>query len=245
MTDLEGRVALISGGSRGQGAAHARRLGEAGARVVLGDVLDEEGEATASGLRDAGIDATYAHLDVTSLAEWTDLVARTEQRYGHLDILLNNAGIVHLADAVEETEAGFDRIMAVNAKGVFLGMKVAVPAMRRAGGGAIVNTSSVYGLVGAAEYLSYNASKAAVLLMTKSAALAYADDNIRVNAICPGTVYTPQQASEPVGHVLVATPMKRGADPREISDSVYYLVSESSSFVTGTTLVIDGGFMAH
>jgi 3alpha(or 20beta)-hydroxysteroid dehydrogenase len=245
MSTLEGKVVLISGGARGQGASHGRRLGEAGARVVLADVLDDAGAQTAEELRASGIDATYEHLDVTSLDDWRRVVQRAEERHGRLDTLINNAGIVHLANAVEESEEDFDRTMAVNAKGVFLGMKAGIPAMQRAGGGAIVNISSVYGIVGAPEYLAYNASKAAVLLMTRSAALAHAKDGIRINAICPGTVYTPQQASEPVGHVLAATPMERGADPREISQGVLFLVSDASSFVTGTTLVMDGGFLAH
>ncbi len=245
---LTGKVALISGAARGQGASHAELFAEEGARVVLGDVLDEEGEATARALQERGFDVTYVHLDVTRSGDWADAVALAEQRYGSLSILVNNAGILGMPSVLEETEEHWAQVIAVNQTGVFLGMKAAIPALQRAGGGSIINTSSIWGLVGAEEYIAYQASKGAVALMTKSAALTHVGDNIRVNSVCPGLVLTPMSAEEGPEverAVAEATPMKRGAQPREISYGVLFLASDESSYVTGIDLVIDGGFLAQ
>ncbi|MEU9823050.1 SDR family NAD(P)-dependent oxidoreductase [Pseudonocardia alni] len=249
MSRLAGKVVVITGGARGQGAAHGARLGAEGAVIVLTDVLDAEGEATAQALREDGVTAAYHHLDVTSAEGWAEVVAKVESEHGRLDVLVNNAGVTHLADAVAETEEGWDRSMDINAKGTFLGVRAAVPAMLRAGGGSIVNISSVYGIAAAAAYISYNASKAAVIGITKSAALAYAEQGIRVNAIAPGAVLTPMLKEEiatgkPL-QVLGNTPQKRGAEPEEISAGVLFLASDEASFVTGETLVMDGGYLAR
>lgn len=245
---LEGKVALISGAARGQGAAHAKRFVEEGAKVVLGDVRDEEGEATAAELAGAGHEAVYTHLDVTRDADWKAAVALAEERFGKLDVLVNNAGILGMPPILEETEEHWNQVIEVNQTGVFLGMRAAIPAMQRAGGGSIVNTSSIWGLVGGDDYLAYQATKGAVVLMTKSVALTHAADGIRANSVCPGLVLTPMSAEEGPeveAAVAAATPMKRGAQPEEISHGLVYLASDESSFVTGTELVIDGGFLAQ
>lgn len=245
---LTGKVALISGGARGQGAAHGELFAEQGAAVVLADVLDEEGAATAARLTERGFSVSYAHLDVTSDADWRSVVADIEAHHGKLDILVNNAGILGMPSILDETEEHWNQVIAVNQTGVFLGMRAAIPAMQRGGGGSIINTSSIWGLAGAEEYIAYQATKGAVALMSKSAALTYVDDGIRVNSICPGLVLTPMSAEEGPEverAVAEATPMKRGAEPREISFGVLYLASDESSYVTGTELIIDGGFLAQ
>ena len=237
---LSGRTALITGGARGQGAAHARRLCEEGACVVFGDVLDDLGEQHAAGLRADGHDARYVHLDVTSPAQW-DAAVRS---CGRLDVLVNNAGIVRIAPVVEETDDGWLSTLAVNATGVFYGMRAAIPALRRAGGGSIINIASIYGPVGAAGYVAYTASKGAVLAMTKVAALEHAQDRIRVNAICPGPVRTPMSAEEGDASVDV-TPLRRRAEPHEISSAVAFLASDDAVYITGAELAVDGGYLAR
>ncbi len=245
---VEDKVALITGASRGQGAAHAALLAREGASVVLADVLDEEGAATTAALVDDGLSASYVHLDVTQDADWRAAVALAEERYGKLDVLVNNAGVHGMPGILEETDEHWDRVVAINQTGVFLGMRAAIPAMQRAGGGSIVNISSIWGAVGAEANIAYQASKGAVLQMTRSAALSYVGDGIRANSVCPGLVLTPMLDDEGPGveaAVAALTPMKRGAQAQEISPGVLYLASEESSFVTGTELVIDGGFLAQ
>jgi NAD(P)-dependent dehydrogenase (short-subunit alcohol dehydrogenase family) len=246
---VAGKVALISGGARGQGAAHARLLAEEGAAVVLGDILDAEGEAVAAELSGDGLDARYRHLDVTSAADWEAAAALAESELGGLDILVNNAGIVgSTASVAEETPEGWKTLIDVNQTGVLLGMKVALGPMRRRGGGSIVNISSIWGKVGTEEYIGYQATKGAVRLMTKSAALTYAPDKIRVNSVLPGLVMTPMLDDEPeesIAELARTTPLGRGAEPREISYGVLYLASDESAFVTGIDLVIDGGFLTR
>jgi NAD(P)-dependent dehydrogenase (short-subunit alcohol dehydrogenase family) len=246
---LSGKVALITGGARGQGASHGELFAEEGAKVVLGDVLDEAGERHAAGLRARGFDVLYDRLDVASDGDWRAGVGLAEREFGRLDILVNNAGIVGTTcGVVDETIDGWQQILTVNQTGVFLGMKHAIPAMRRAGGGSIVNTSSIWGVAGTKAYIGYQATKAAVRLMTKSAALTHACDNIRVNTVCPGLVMTPMLEDEPeesIAAVIAATPLRRGAQPREISYGVLFLASDEASYVTGTELTIDGGFLAQ
>jgi 3alpha(or 20beta)-hydroxysteroid dehydrogenase len=241
MRRLEGRIALVTGGARGQGASHAERLAREGARVVTVDVLDEPGEETAARLRGDGLDVAYHHLDVTDPAGWRDVVAGCER----LDVLVNNAGIIHVAPLVEEPLDAWNRLLAVNATGTLLGMQAAIPVMRAAGRGAIVNVASIFGITGAEGYVAYTASKAAIVAMTKTAALEHAADGIRVNAICPGGVSTPMNEDEPEGGVVPLTPLGRRAHVSEISGAVAYLASDDASFVTGTELVIDGGYLAR
>jgi NAD(P)-dependent dehydrogenase (short-subunit alcohol dehydrogenase family) len=185
---------------------------------------------------------------VTSPEDWQRAVALTEERFGKLTLLVNNAGIFSEAGAVDETETRWQQVIDVNQTGVFLGMKYTVPAMRRAGGGSIVNISSVLGLGGVEDWIAYQASKGAIVMMTRSAALSYAQDGIRVNTVCPGIVQTPMwEAEDPKVRErdLEFTPMRRAARPEEISLGVLYLASDDASFVTGTELAIDGGYLAQ
>jgi NAD(P)-dependent dehydrogenase (short-subunit alcohol dehydrogenase family) len=245
---VAGKVALVTGGARGQGAAHGELLAEEGASVILADVRDDLGEAHAASLRDRGAQVSYRHLDVSDAAQWDECVEFTETEHGLLNVLVNNAGIVSLAGAADENEKTWDEVIAVNQKGVWLGMKYAIPAMRRAGGGSIINTSSIWGVVGSEDYIAYQASKGAVTLMTKSAALTHAKEGIRVNSVVPGLVMTPmaeEEGEESNNAVIAMTPMGRGAEAREISFGVLFLASDEASFVTGSELVIDGGFLAQ
>jgi 3alpha(or 20beta)-hydroxysteroid dehydrogenase len=241
MKRLDGRVAIVTGGARGQGASHAERLAREGATVVGVDVLDAAGEETAERLRADGLDVAYRHLDVTDPAAWKAVMGDLQR----LDVLVNNAGIIHVAPLVEETLEAWNGLLAVNATGTLLGMQAAIPAMRATGGGSIVNVASIFGVTGSEGYVAYTASKAAIIAMTRTAALEHAADGIRVNAICPGGVSTPMNESEPEGGVVPLTPLGRRAHASEISGAVAYLASDDASFVTGTELVIDGGYLAR
>ncbi|MDA0171474.1 SDR family oxidoreductase [Solirubrobacter taibaiensis] len=227
-------IALITGGARGQGASHAERLAAEGYEVIIGDVLDDLGEETAARL---GI--AYRHLDVTNPDDWAAAVPE------RLDVLVNNAGIIHVNPLVEETLEAWNRLIAVNQTGTLLGMQAAIPAMRANGRGSIINVASIFGVTGSEGYIAYTASKAAIIAMTKTAALELATDGIRVNAICPGGVSTPMNASEPEGGVVPLTPLGRRAHVSEISGAIAFLAGDDSSFVTGTELIIDGGYLAR
>jgi NAD(P)-dependent dehydrogenase (short-subunit alcohol dehydrogenase family) len=247
MTRLTGKVALVTGAARGMGLAHATALCEEGASVMLTDVLDGEGADAADALGARGREARYGHLDVREARDWQRAVRETLDEFGRIDVLVNNAGVISEGDAVDEPEERWQLVIAVNQTGVFLGMKHVVPTMRETGGGSIVNISSVLGATGAKDYIAYQASKAAVLAMTKSAAITYATEGIRVNAICPGTVMTPMHEALPqeaVDEDLAATPMGRVGMPVEISAGVVFLASDQASFVTGSALHIDGGYLA-
>ena len=250
MGRLDGKVALISGGARGQGAAEARLFANEGAKVIFGDVLDELGQQVEAEIRELGGEATYRSLDVTSSAQWNDAVADAVSRYGKLDILVNNAGVVSWGVLEDTSEEEWDRVMDVNAKGVFLGTKAAILEMRRAGGGSIINISSISGIIGQdAIQPVYNASKGAVRLLTKSTAIQYAREGVRANSVHPGSVATEMNAerrADPVRHQqsLDNIPLGRIAEPEEIAYAVLFLASDESSFMTGSELVIDGGFSA-
>ena len=248
---LEGKVALISGGARGMGAAEARLFAREGAMVAIGDVLSEEGRAVAAEIGEAGGQAIFLDLDVTSEAQWRDAVAATVARFGKLDILVNNAGIGAQGRVEDTTEAEWDLVMDVNAKGVFLGAKAAIPEMRRAGGGSIINISSQLGLVGMKESSpQYQASKGAVRLFTKAAAIQYASEGIRVNSVHPGPIVTPmteaRRSDAAVQQMMVSRiPLGRYGEAEDVAYGVLYLASDESSFVTGSELVIDGGWTAQ
>ena len=247
---LAGKVALISGGARGMGAVEARLFARERAKVVLGDVLDAEGRAVETEIRKAGGEAVYVRLDVTSEGDWKSAVDTAVTRFGKLDVLVNNAGISGTFDPDTQSTAAWDTLMNVNAKGVFLGMKHAIPALQRAGGGAIVNISSISGFVGQDRiHMGYNASKGAVRLMTKSAAVQYAKDGIRVNSVHPGIM--PPMRSSTVSadpdwraKTLRAVPMKREGRVEEVAYAVLFLASDEASYITGTELVVDGGYLA-
>jgi cyclopentanol dehydrogenase len=245
---LEGKVALISGAARGQGAVHAELFANEGASVVLGDILEKEVRFVADEIRAGGGAAEATLLDVTRQEDWIAAVELTERTFGRLDVLVNNAGIIDEGGAVDEELDAWHRVIAVNQTGMFLGMKHAVPAMRRAGGGSIINVSSTLGVVGADDYIAYQATKGAVRQMTRSAALSYVKDGIRVNTICPGFIETPMTddlEDEIRDHDIGMTPMARAGKPIEVSYAVLYLASDESSFVTGSDLVVDGGYLAQ
>ena len=248
---LEGKVALISGGARGQGAVEAKLFAREGAKVVFGDILDESGRQVEAEIHEAGGEAAYVHLDVTREDDWRTAVNTAIDRYGKLDILVNNAGILIRKGIEDTTEEDWDRIMGVNAKGAFLGTKHSIPAMRQAGGGSIVNISSTAGLVASPSgSASYTASKGAVRLLTKSTAIQYAKEGIRCNSIHPGPIDTDMiqetlTDSAKLEERMQRLPMGRVGTADEIAYGVLYLASEEASFVTGSELVIDGGTTAQ
>ena len=251
MGRLDGKVVLISGGARGQGAVEARMMAQEGAKVVIGDILDDLGRQVEAELAEAGLDVTYVHLDVTSEDDWGAAVSAAVSAYGHLDTLVNNAGILIRKGIEDTTVEDWDRIMDINAKGVFLGTKAAIPAMREAGGGSIVNISSTAGLVGSPEgSSSYTATKGAVRLLTKSTAIQYASEGIRCNSVHPGPIDTEMirdTFSDPERWEarMRRLPLKRVGTPEDIAYGVIYLASNESSFVTGAELGIDGGTTAE
>src|SRR5437868_10638906 len=231
MGRLDGKVALISGGARGQGETEAKLFCREGATVVFGDVLDDEGHKVEAEIRAAGGEATYVHLNVTSESDWRAAVDTVIQKYGKLDILVNNAGILIRKGIEETTGDDWDRIMAVNVKGVFLGTKYAIPAMRQAGGGSIINISSTAGLVGSPYgSAAYTATKGAVRLFTKVTAVQHATDKIRCNSVHPGPIDTPmiqESLADPARQedFLQRTPLGRIGTPEDIAYGVLYLAS--------------------
>jgi NAD(P)-dependent dehydrogenase (short-subunit alcohol dehydrogenase family) len=239
---LAGRVALITGGARGQGAAHAERLASEGAVVVIGDVLDEAGRATQAALAAQGHDVTYVHLDVADPASWEQVRDLVDARFGRLDILVNNAGVIHLAEIVDETLEAWNRLLSINLTGAFLGLRTMIPLLRASSSAAVVNTSSIFGPSGAVGNAAYAASKSGLLGLTRTAALELVGDGIRVNALVPGGVSTPLNEHEREGGVIPETPMGRRALPLELAAAVAFLVSDDASFMTGAELVVDGGF---
>ena len=248
---LENKVALISGGGRGMGAAEARMFAREGAKVVIGDVLEDDGRQVEAEINESGGECIFLRLDVTQEADWQQAVQTAVARFSKLDILVNNAGIVYWGKLEDTTSEIWDRVMEVNAKGVFLGTRAAIPEMRKAGGGSIVNISSISGLAGQSHVQPvYNASKGAVRILTKSTAIQYAHEGIRVNSVHPGSTDTPmvkERFSDPEvqRQSSARIPLGRSAHPDEIAYGVLYLASDESSFVTGSELVIDGGYMAQ
>ncbi|MGE0623355.1 MAG: SDR family NAD(P)-dependent oxidoreductase [Pseudomonadales bacterium] len=248
---LDGKVALITGSARGMGASIARLFAEEGARVVLSDILEAPLKALELELSGRGYEVLAQRHDVIDEASWEQIVQATETRFGRLDVLVNNAGVLDTAGVEASSLEAWERVVAVNQTGVWLGMKVAIPALRRSGGGSIVNTSSIYGIVGSGGSAAYHASKGAVRLLTKTAALEYAPDGIRVNSVHPGYVNTPMiEQALPEANVSMLkllgeqVPLGRLAEPEDIARGVLYLASDESSYVTGSELVIDGGVTA-
>jgi 3alpha(or 20beta)-hydroxysteroid dehydrogenase/cyclopentanol dehydrogenase len=247
MGRLDGKVALISGGARGQGATEAKLFAQEGAQVVFGDVLDDAGKRVEEGIRQAGGEATYIHLDVTQESDWQQAVATAVSTYGKLDILVNNAGILRRESIEETSKELWDTVLAVNATGVFLGTKHAIPAMRQAGGGSIVNISSVSGMI-ALGAPAYNASKGAVRVFTKVTAIQHAKDNIRCNSIHPGPIDTPMTQTTDTARrnkIVSDVPLGRYGTSEDIAYGVLYLASDEARFMTGAELVIDGGYTAQ
>lgn len=245
---LTGKVAIISGGARGMGAAEAIMFAREGARVVVGDVLEQEGRQVAEKINSDGGEAIFVKLDVSKELDWQGAVDASIERFGLLNVLVNNAGILIDAPLIQETsEAEWDNVMAVNAKGVFLGIKTAAVKMRQSNGGSIVNISSISGMVSVG-VPAYCASKGAVRVFTKSAAIEYAEYGIRVNSIHPGAIMTPmspykddQLSQKQVSRII---PLRRIGSPDEIAQGALFLASDESSYMTGGELVIDGGVTA-
>ncbi|MEU0545081.1 glucose 1-dehydrogenase [Nocardia sp. NPDC005978] len=239
MGRVEGKVALISGGARGMGAAHAQLLVDEGAKVVIGDILDDEGKALAESLGDA---ARYVHLDVTEPEQWEAAVAEAQSAFGKLDVLVNNAGIVNGGPLQKFNLDKWRRIIDVNLTGTFLGMRAVTESMIAAGGGSIINVSSIEGLRGAPWAHGYVASKWAVRGLAKSAALELAPHKIRVNSLHPGLIRTPM--TEGIPDDLVTIPLGRPAQSIEVATFVLFLASDESSYATGSEFVVDGGLVA-
>jgi NAD(P)-dependent dehydrogenase (short-subunit alcohol dehydrogenase family) len=247
---LAGKVALVSGAASGMGQSEATIFAREGAKVIVADILEMEGKQVADKIAAGGGQARFVKLDVTSEAEWDAAVKAAVGTFGKLDVLVNNAGISGTYDTDMLSSAAWDKVMAVNAKGVFLGMKAAIPLMKKAGGGAIVNISSISGFVGQdGVHMAYNASKGAVRIMTKTAAVQYAGDGIRVNSVHPGfmpPMRTSKTSADPTwrAKMLAAVPMKREGRVEEVAHAVLFLASDDASYITGTELVVDGGYLA-
>jgi len=245
MGRLDGKVALVSGGASGIGAAHVRLFAREGAKVVSGDIQEDLGARVAAEANEAGGQVTFVRLDVTSADSWAAAVATAVSRFGALTTLVNNAGIYHPGGVTEETDEGWQRMIAINQTGVWYGMRAAMPELAKSGNGAVVNISSLYGMVGSPGSLSYHATKAAVRLMSKSAALEFVQQGVRVNTILPGQIRTPilgDLTPEMDAAIKAAIPMGRMGDPEDIAYGSVYLCSDEAKYVTGAELVIDAGW---
>lgn len=254
---LEGKVALITGAAAGIqgelmgfGGAAAWLFAAEGAKLVLADINQDMGQRTTAQLCEQGYDAVFTPMDVTNEDHWQTAINLTMDTYGRLDILINNAGTSGRPRVEDTTEEMWDSQMDVHAKGAFLGMKFAIPQMRKSGGGSIINVSSIYGLVGSQTSTAYHAAKGAVRILTKSAAVQYAPENIRVNSIHPGFCATPmtlesQNDPERRQYMMERIPMGRMGQPQELAQGMLYLASDESNYVTGSELVIDGGVTAQ
>jgi NAD(P)-dependent dehydrogenase (short-subunit alcohol dehydrogenase family) len=246
---LDGKVALISGGARGMGAEEARIFAREGAKVVIGDISEDDGKAVEAQIAEAGGQALFIRLDVTQEADWAKAVDQAVSSFGKLDVLVNNAGISSRAFTDDTAIDAWDKIMEINSKGVFLGTRAAVPKMLEAGGGSIVNISSIMGLVGSAGgHPAYNASKGAVRIFSKAMAVRHGKDNIRVNSVHPG--FMPPMASgvaydqDQRRGSLDQTPLGREGRIEEVANAVLFLASDEASYITGAELAVDGGFTA-
>jgi NAD(P)-dependent dehydrogenase (short-subunit alcohol dehydrogenase family) len=255
MNRLKGKVAVVTGSALGLGRATAMRMAEQGCAVAVCDILEAEGKALVEELADRGFDACFWRLDVSKEAEVEQVLVEAALRFGRLDILVNNAGVAGANKPTDQlTEAEWDFVQAINVKGVFFCTKHAIAHLRRAGGGSIINLSSIYGLVGAPDAPPYHASKGAVRLMSKTDALLYAPDRIRVNSVHPGFIWTPMVQGSLAGESDVGAarqavealhPLGHMGEPDDIAWACVYLASDEAKFVTGAELVVDGGYTAR
>lgn len=248
MGQLDGKVAIISGGARGQGEEEARLFAREGSAVVLGDILDEDGQRVANSIVDTGGQALYAHLDVTSETDWTDIVDKTVAEFGRVDFLLNNAGILPVAPIEQATLEHFQQVLDVNLVGVFLGIRAVIPAMREAGGGCIINTSSTAGIQGYPGLGAYVSSKFGVRGLTKVAAVELGGDNIRVNSVHPGPVDTemlanPDAKRDEHGDRPMRIPISRMGRAEEVAKMMLFIAADAT-YSTGSEFIIDGGLTA-
>ncbi|WAX58356.1 glucose 1-dehydrogenase [Jatrophihabitans cynanchi] len=242
------KIALVSGAAQGLGASQAGLLARHGARVMIGDLNDDVGQKLAGELRQDGLEVDFVHLDVTSAQDWEHAVERTEARYGPIQILVNNAGVVRPGGFEDETVAGWRSVIEINQTGVFLGIRHGAPSLRAAGGGSIVNLASISGIVGQAGFVAYQASKGAVRQLTRAAAIQYAAEGIRVNAVCPGVIRTEmfeRTTEEYRDRRMAQLPMGRFGEPDEVAYAVLFLASDESSYMTAAELVVDGGLTAQ
>ncbi|MBS4175249.1 glucose 1-dehydrogenase [Bacillus sp. FJAT-49736] len=243
MARLKGKIAIITGAAQGMGASHARRFVAEGAKVILTDLNEEKGTALASEL---GGNALFVKHNVTNAEEWADVVAKAEEKFGPVNVLVNNAGITMAKSILETTEQEYRRIVDINQVSVFLGLKTVIPSMQKAGGGSIINISSINGLVGGA--VGYTDTKFAVRGMTKAAAMECSHYGIRVNSVHPGVIATPMVVQEDtkaaVEEFAKHIPLKRVAQPEEVTNIVLYLASDESSYSTGSEFIVDGGLTA-
>ena len=247
---LQDKVAIITGSARGIGAEIARLFAREGAKVILADILEEQGRQVASEISSAGGESLFLRLDVTSGDGWGRVVDEVVDRYGKLDVLVNNAAVLEPLKVEETTVEGWDWVMAVNAKGTFLGTRAAIPAMRKSGGGSIVNVSSISGFIGGDWVTAYTASKGAIRLFTKSAAIQYAKEGLRVNSLHPGPVETDMLIDafddlDALRSRASRIPLGRFGSPEDMAYGALYLASDESSYVTGSELVVDGGALAQ
>jgi len=243
MDGLQDKVAIVTGGASGIGEATARTLVSYGVKVVIADVQDEMADKLAAELGD---NALAIHLDVASEDSWKTAVATTKEHFGNLHVLVNNAGIGSLANVETETVDGYNKVVSINQTGVWLGMKHGGKAIKDAGGGSIINVSSIFGLVGGfGESIAYHSAKGAVRLMTKNAALHWAKEGIRVNSVHPGFIETPMIAEVDPAPMEAGTPMGRLGTAQEVANGIAFLASDLSSYMTGSELVIDGGWTAN
>jgi NAD(P)-dependent dehydrogenase (short-subunit alcohol dehydrogenase family) len=251
---FQNKVVLVTGGARGIGKATCERFGREGSAVVVTDFLDEEGEAVAKSIRDREGRAIYVHLDVSSEKEWKSAIDAALTAFGRLDVLVNNAGVARLEDVEQETLEGYKKLIEINQVGVWLGMKACMSELKKTHG-SIINVSSIYGASGGnGTALAYHASKGAVRLMTKNAAIRYAKEGVRVNSIHPGFIETPMIApftsgSDPVAvqfktYMETTTPMGRIGRPEEVAGAIAFLASVDASYITGSELYVDGGWTA-